>query len=156
MSGLLLVSLAGLTVLLAGWWVSRPIPLIWRWMFRLALLAMVTGLMLPSSAIEWLRDALAVFLPLAREVSDAPASSYVGHFLLFVSVSGLLFWHRRDLPLPWLVATMASLAFITEGIQLLADGRYASWSDVAVNLFGVTIGLALRLALIHQNARRSG
>lgn len=148
MLGLILVCLAAVAVLVAGFWVSRPIPVVWRYLFRLALLAMVAGLMLPASAIDWVRDMLSLLLPLAREVTDVPGVSYWVHFLLFVSVSGLLFWHRRDLPLPWLVATMASLAFITEGIQLLVDGRFASWGDVGVNLGGVAAGLVLRWVVV--------
>ena len=60
MLGLILVCLAALAVLVAGFWVSRPIPVVWRYLFRLALLAMVAGLMLPSSAIDWVRDVLSL------------------------------------------------------------------------------------------------
>ncbi|MFU8832877.1 MAG: hypothetical protein ACNA7J_12080 [Wenzhouxiangella sp.] len=147
MLGLFLVFLLALAVFAGGWWVSRPMPIFWRWFFRLTLLAMVAGLMLPSVAIDWLRDALSLLLPLARDVTDVPGISIWVHYLLFSLVSGLLLWHRRDLPLLWVVVALASLAFITEGIQLLIDGRFAAWADVLVNLCGVATGLALRLVL---------
>ncbi len=151
MLGLLLVLILALAVIAGGWWVSRPMPLFWRWFFRLTLLAMVAGLMLPFAAIDWLRDALSLLLPLARDVTDVPGISLWVHYLLFALVSSLLLWHRRDLPLLWVVVTLSSLAFITEGIQLLIDGRFASWTDVLVNLCGVATGLALRLALSQMN-----
>lgn len=121
-----------------AWWVSRPVGWPPRWLFRLAVLVMLLALVLPPAAIDWLRDALSVLIPLAREASEVPGASYLVHFLLFCGVSGLLFWTRPDLHRGSLLLGMASMAFITEGLQLLIDGRFASWTDVLVNLLGVS------------------
>ena len=128
---------AGLFAL--GWWVSRPVGWLPRWAFRLAVLVMLLALVLPPAAIDWLRDALSALIPLAREASEVPGASYAVHFSLFVGVSGLLFWTRPDLGRWYPALAMAGLAFITEGLQLLIDGRFASWSDVLVNLLGVSV-----------------
>lgn len=122
-----------------GWWVSQPIGRLPRWGFRLAVLVMLLALVLPPAAIDWLRDALSVLIPLAREVGDVPGASYLVHFILFAGVSGLLFWTRSDLGHWYPILAMASMAFVTEGLQLLIDGRFASWNDVLINLAGVSV-----------------
>lgn len=128
----------------AAWWVSRPVGWLARWLFRASVLVMLLLLVLPPAAIEWIRDALSVFIPLAREASDVPGASYLVHFVLFAGVSGLLFWTRPDLGRLYPALSMAAMAFITEGLQLLVDGRFASWADVGVNLLGVAAaGLAV-------------
>lgn len=122
-----------------GWWVSRPIGWLPRWVFRLAVLVTLLALVLPPAAIDGLRDALSVLIPLAREASDVPGASYLVHFVLFAGLSGLLFWTRSDLGRWYPILGMASMAFVTEGLQLLIDGRFASWTDVLINLAGVSV-----------------
>ena len=137
-----------------GWWVSRPVGWFWRWVFRLAFLLMLLGLVLPPAGVDWIRDVLSVFVPLAREASDIPGVSYLVHFTLFAVVSGLLFWIRTDLGRLYPALAMAALAFITEGLQLLVDGRFASWGDVGMNLVGVAVAAALVWTLQAMLSRR--
>lgn len=136
---LVIVLAFGLGLFSAAWWVSMPLHWVWRWLFRLMVAIMIAGLSLPPAAIGWVRDRLSVLLPLAREVSEAPAASYLVHFSLFLVVSALLFWFRQDLGRRRLLAAMATLAFVMEGLQLLVDGRFASWWDVVANLSGVLV-----------------
>jgi hypothetical protein len=126
-----------------GWWVSRPVGWLPRWLFRLAVLVMLLALALPEVAIDWMRDALSAILPAAREASDLPGMSYFIHFILFAGVSGLLFWTRPDLGRRHPTAVMVLLAFALEGLQLLVDGRYAAWSDVIANLLGTATAAAI-------------
>jgi len=133
----------GLALLATAWWVSVPLHWVWRWLFRLVVAVSIAGLSLPPAAIAWVRDRLSVLLPLAREVSDAPGASYLVHFGLFLLVSALLFWFRQDLGRRRLLAAMAALAFVMEGLQLLVDGRFASWWDVLANLAGVGVAFCL-------------
>ncbi len=135
-----------------SWWVSRPMGALARWLFRALVLLALLALVLPPAAILWIRDSLSVFLPLAREASDMPGASYVVHFLLFVAVAGLLFWTRPDLGRLYPALAMATMALITEGLQLMVDGRFAAWADVAVNLIGVAVAAAVVWSL-RQPAR---
>ncbi len=128
---------AGLFAL--GWWVSRPVGWLARWVFRVAVLVMLLALAVPPAAIEWVRDALSGLIPLIQEAGEVPGLSYLVHFTLFTGVSGLLFWTRPDLGRLYPGAAMVVLAFVLEGLQLLIDGRFASWGDVAANLLGVTV-----------------
>lgn len=126
---------AGLFAL--GWWVSRPVAWLPRWLFRLSVLLLLVALALPPAGVDWVRDVLSLLIPLAREAGDVPGLSYVVHFLLFGAVSGLLFWTRADLGWMWPGLSLAALAFLMEGLQLLVAGRFASWTDVAANLSGL-------------------
>jgi VanZ family protein len=121
---------------------------VWRWLFRFAALVLLTGLSLPPSVIDRVRDLLSALLPVAREVSDAPGLSFLVHFALFLVVSALLFRFRDDLGWRLLLAVMVTMSFVMEGVQLLVDGRYASWVDAGVNLLGVAVGGLIGLALL--------
>ncbi|MGY6629495.1 MAG: hypothetical protein ACXIUL_00670 [Wenzhouxiangella sp.] len=136
----LLAGLVGLAVFAFGVWLSAPMHWAARWLFRLVMLAMVTGLILPPDAINWLRDQLSVLLPLAREVTDAQGASVWAHFLLFFAVSALSFWFREDIRRWQLSLKLVALALIMEAVQLLVDGRFGSWFDVGTNLTGVAAG----------------
>ncbi len=125
-----------------AWWVSVPARWWQRWSFRLAVVALLTGLALPQAVVAAIRDLVGLLLPLTREVSEAAAASVAMHFALFALVAGLLFFSRPDLhrvSLP----VMVGLAFVMEGLQLLVDGRSGEWGDVAVNLVGVGFGWLL-------------
>ncbi len=139
-SSLFLVAAAALAVFAAGWWLSRPMAAFWRWLFRAVMLLLVTGLTLPPAAIDWLRDQLSMFVPLARDLSNSSGADFWAHLLLFTLVSGLLFWFRLDMAKARLAGLLIALAFVMEGLQLLVDGRFASWGDVGVNLLGVALG----------------
>ncbi len=138
-----LVALLSAGLFALGWWVSRPVPWLLRWLFRLAVLVMLLALVLPPGAIDWIRDALSVLMPLARQADEVPGASYIVHFSLFFGVSGLLFWPRPDLGRLYPVLAMAAMAVITEGLQLLVDGRFASWGDVLANLIGGGVAAAV-------------
>ncbi|MGY6586739.1 MAG: VanZ family protein [Wenzhouxiangella sp.] len=122
---------------------SAPMHWAGRWLFRLVMLALVTGLILPPDAIDWLRDQLSVLLPLAREVTDAQGANVWAHFLLFFAVSFLSFWFREDIRRWQLSLKLVALALVMEGVQLLVDGRFGSWFDVGINLSGVAAGALL-------------
>lgn len=125
-----------------AWWVSAPAIWWQRWPFRLAVLAMLTGLALPLALVERIRDLVSALLPLAREVGDAAGASVAVHFGLFALVAGLLFFSRPDLH-RFSLPVMGVLAFVMEGLQLMVDGRSAEWTDVGINLLGVAAGWLL-------------
>lgn len=122
-----------------GWWVSRPVGWLGRWLFRASVLVMLLSLALPATGIDWIRDSLSVFLPAVHEASELPAVSYGVHFVLFAGVSGLLFWTRPDLGRRYPGGVMVALAFALEGLQLIVDGRFAAWGDVVANLLGIAV-----------------
>lgn len=134
-----------------AWWVSRPAASVPRWLFRLAVLLALLALALPPEGVRLIREALTALIPLVREVSDVQGASYMVHFLVFGTVSGMLFWIRSDLG--WLRPglAMAALAVVMEGLQLLVAGRFASWLDVIANLSGL-VAAALVVWLIRPRA----
>lgn len=149
--GLIFVGLLCLGLFALAWWVSAPMRPVWRWLFRGAALVLLTGLSLPPIAIEWVRDLLIGLLPVAREISDAAGTSYLVHFVLFLVVSALLFRFRDDLGWRLVLAAMVMMSFAMEGVQLLVDGRHASWTDAGVNLLGVAVGGLIGLALLARS-----
>jgi len=135
-----LVALLCLLILAAGWWVSRPMGFIWRWLFRGVLVALLAGMALPADVVMEVRGFVGSLLPVLREVEPGGGASFVVHLVLFALTSALLFVFRRDLRWEVLLAGLVVLAFVTEGVQLVVDGRFASWGDVGVNLLGVGVG----------------
>jgi hypothetical protein len=128
-------------VVLAGWWVSAPARVFWRWVFRGVVVLMLSALALPAAAVLAVRDWVSWLVPLAREVSEGSAASVLVHFGLFALIAGLLVHIRRDLPLWGLVAGLVVLAGLMELVQLWVDGRFASWGDFGVNVLGVVVGV---------------
>lgn len=131
-----------------GWNLSHPMVAWGRWAFRLALLALLLGLTLPADAIAVVVLFLSQFIPGLGEITDEPGASFGMHFLLFLSVAGLLLSLRLDKPLMSLLGPLVALAFITEGLQVLIPGRFAGWADVGTNLIGVGLGLGIRGSLV--------
>lgn len=78
----------------------------------------------------------------------------LGHLLLFM-VLGFGFYcvylfliTKRPLALPLAIFTGFGLACLSEALQLTAEGRYASWTDVFVDFFGYFFGVILALIII--------
>jgi len=130
-----------------GWWVS--IGMVWwgRWVFRLALLALLLGLTLPAVWINEIVVFLSQFYPGLGEISDEPGASFGMHFLLFLAVATTLLVFRMDLPFASLLAALIALAFLTEGLQAPIADRFADWADVGTNLLGVGLGAMSRVLL---------
>ncbi len=77
----------------------------------------------------------------------------IGHFLLF-TVLGIGFYcvyvfliKRRWLAIPLSIITGFLLACSSEALQLTADGRHASWTDVFVDFFGFSSGFLLTILI---------
>jgi VanZ family protein len=144
---LLFVLLAALAWLALGFWLTRPVPTAWRWTIRLVLAGVLVALLMPASAVGQVLNLLqSVFAPVA-EVSEAAGADWVVHFLLFALLSTLLFAHRRDLSPLALGLGLVVFGAITEGLQLLVDGRHGSLDDVLANSLGVLAGALLALGL---------
>lgn len=77
----------------------------------------------------------------------------IGHFLLF-TVLGIGFYcvylfliKKRWLAIPLSIITGFILACTSEALQLTADGRFASWTDVFVDFFGFFGGVIVTLII---------
>lgn len=139
-----LVALLCLVILAVGWWVSGPMGAVWRWLFRGVLMVLLAGMALPADAVLEVKKFVAALAPALQDIEPGGGTSIAVHLVLFMLTSALLFIFRHDLRWQHLLAGLVALAFVTEGVQLLVDGRYASWADVGVNLLGVAIGTAGR------------
>lgn len=140
----LLLSCAG--VLLGAWLAARPMPGLWRWGFLFCVTLLLVGMTLPP---EWVRLGvgwLSQYLPVCLASESSPVTEHgsaTAHLLLFAVVSAWLTWWRADLGIGVLLPALVALSLLTEGLQLLVDGRYASWGDVGLNLLGSAFGLLL-------------
>lgn len=133
----MLVALCAVALFGVFYWLSRPVPLGWRWLSRGMLLLLLAAMLLPPPVIAEIRLLVAWVFPPGDELSRHQSASYWVHFGLFFGYSLLLMWHRRDLP-PWLpAAALLALGAATEALQLWVDGRHGSWLDVMVNSLGV-------------------
>lgn len=128
----------------AGWWVSSPMLWWLRWGFRLALLALLSGLLLPADVINSIIAVLSHLIPGLGEITDEPSASFGMHFILFLAVASLLLPGRLDLAVLPLLGALIVLAFITEAIQIPIPNRTGDWFDVGTNLLGVGVGWVIR------------
>lgn len=133
-----------LAIYAVGWWLSAPMVWIGRWLFRMALLALLVGLTLPADLIGQLVEWLGQFIPGLGEISDEPGASFGLHFLLFLAVASVLLVFRLDLPVWGLLLALVALATVTEGLQLAIPDRFGDWADVGTNLLGVGLGWVVR------------
>lgn len=145
----MLVALCALTLLGGFYWLTRPVPLVWRW-FGLALLAaLLAAMLLPPAIIADVRAGLAWLIPPSDSLTRHSSAPFWVHFALFFAYSTVLFWQRRDLPVAFVLAGLVGLAVSTEGLQLLVDGRYGSWLDVGINIAGVGVAaVVVRMAVL--------
>lgn len=77
----------------------------------------------------------------------------LGHFSLFAVLGFgytyvfLFLFKRKWVSAPLALPTGLLLAMASEGLQLTAEGRYGSWTDVGVDFVGFAIGIAVALLL---------
>lgn len=117
-------------------------------------MALLAGMALPVETVFQVKQFVATLVPFLRELETGGSASFLVHLVLFALTSALLFAFRPDLRWHHLLAGLAALAFVTEGLQLLIDGRYASWADVGVNLLGVAIGATGRWIRVSSRRMR--
>lgn len=73
----------------------------------------------------------------------------LGHFSLFAVIGFgftyvyIFLFKRKWLSAPLSVPTGLLLAMASEGLQLTAEGRYGSWTDVCVDWVGFLLGMAI-------------
>lgn len=78
----------------------------------------------------------------------------LGHLILFaligfgLSYVFMLGLRRRRASIPISAVTGFVLAIISEGIQSVTPGRYASWTDVSIDVFGICMGILIAWALL--------
>jgi len=150
MSGWFLIPTGCLLVLVAAWWVSRPIGRFWCWSFRLLIAVTLLAMVSPPALVDAARSLVDWFVPGAHTLGSTEGAAFLVHLLLFALISVVLFWQRHDLRALHLFAGLGALALTTEGLQYLIDGRFASWFDVGVNLGGVLFGPLLRRWVPHR------
>jgi hypothetical protein len=66
----------------------------------------------------------------------------IGHLVCFAITGWLFLGRSADLP-SWQVWPAAALAFGLEGMEAALYGNRFEWGDIAVDLLGVLLGLAL-------------
>lgn len=130
-------------VLGTGWSLTRPVGAILRWLMRLVLLVLMTGLLLPPDLLRGLLELLAAILPMDSASGTGPDIQVFGHFGLFAALSVLLFATRADLGWLRLIVLLAALACVSELMQLFVEGRTTDLWDVLVDLAGVGVGALL-------------
>jgi len=131
-------------LLVGAWHLGRGAPSAWRLVFVGLMAVLLAGMSLPPDVIRELASLLTRWWPgFGQTDLVTRQSSGMAHVLLFALVSAWLFRWRRDLGWPLLLSLLVGLSMITEGLQLAVDGRFASVSDVALNLLGVSIGFVL-------------
>ncbi|MCG5497809.1 VanZ family protein [Ectothiorhodospira variabilis] len=144
-------------VLLAAWYLARPMPWFWRLGFLAAMALLLAGMTLPPEVIREGAGLVSSWWPWSQE-SDlvTQQTSAWAHLILFALVSAWLCWWRADLGVWVLLGLLVTLSFGTEGLQLLVDGRYASLTDVGINLLGAGIGLVLLWFTPHRSRPFAG
>jgi VanZ family protein len=97
----------------------------------LLLVLLFFGTQMPGS---W-REAVFQFTHLPSQVSE------LGHFVWFAALAST----ARRPPMHWSVLQVTqgalALALLTEGLQIVALGRNASWVDVGIDMLGAAMGL---------------
>lgn len=135
-------------ILLGAWFLSEGAPWRWRLVFVSLMAVLLAGMTLPPDAMQALVDALTVWWPASDDaVLITRGSSGAAHVVLFALVSAWLFVWRRDLPLALSLSVLVALSTVTEAMQLLVDGRFASVGDIGLNLLGVGFGWLLGSAM---------
>lgn len=137
---LLLLTVTCLIVLGLAVWISRPMPALWRWAFRGLTAATLLAMTAPPWLIEEATIMLSLVVPVPQAQGGSGITSILVHFLLFALLSALLFGQRRDLAVPILLTAVALFSVLTEGLQLMVQGRYADQWDVITNLAGSIAG----------------
>jgi len=147
---MLVVWLVCAGILLGAWTLSVGAPWRWRLLFVGLMTVLLAGMALPPDAIRLLVDTLTAWWPRSDETElITRGSSGLMHVVLFALVSTWLFVWRRDLPLITLFALLVALSSVTEALQLLVDGRFASVGDVGLNLLGAGLGYLLGRRVKH-------
>lgn len=105
--------------------------------------ALVTGTMLPSEWVRWLRRDLGALSQVLSWLDHAIPGLNLVHVLLFALLTLFLRWAFPRLR-AWQVGLLAlALATLTEVLQMLIPGRHPRVSDVLHDLLGVAMGLLL-------------
>ncbi len=105
-------------------------------------LLLLIGTLIPGVWRNTLEASLQAAFPLAK----------LGHLLIFMAMAFVvrvpdLSWSR-----PMVLLAALGLGLLTEGLQLVAIGRDASWRDVGIDVLGSGLGLVFAQAVReHQN-----
>jgi uncharacterized protein YfiM (DUF2279 family) len=143
---LAIVAACGLGLLLLGFWLTRPLAFVWRWLGRCLFAGILITLLAPAGAIDPLQDWVRDWLPLSSAMASGMGADKLSHFLSFVALAALLFRFRRDVAATWIAVGLAALGGVTEILQLLVDGRSASWGDWFADCLGIGLGFAIVLS----------
>jgi hypothetical protein len=102
-------------------------------MLAVLLLVLIIGTQMPGAWRNGLEQSLHAPFPL---------SSWA-HLVMFASMACLASLPPLAWPLRRVLLVALALGLVTEGLQLLAIDRHAGLDDVAIDMAGTTLGLAL-------------
>jgi VanZ family protein len=150
---LVFVAAVAFAVFALGFWLTVPVRLWLRWLTRGTLGSVLFLLLSPEKAVEEVQKALETVLPVAASASEAPGADWVVHFFCFAALTALFFLARRDLAASPLFAGLVALGAVTEGLQILVEGRQAALGDFLADLAGVVIGYSVVVVIARALAR---
>jgi hypothetical protein len=114
-----------------------------RWPLLLTLAVVLASVLLPNTAIAWMREHWAWFNQPMLLIESAHSIVNLVHAILF-----LLLGVATRMALPrWRAGQVwracVAVAIATEAMQWLVPGRHPRWSDVLVDLVAGMLGWAL-------------
>lgn len=105
-----------------------------RWLLALLLALVAVSVLLPNTALAWMREHWHWFnLPMLW-IENAHAPFNVVHAILFLALGGVAALGLPRASPSWLAAAAVLAAIATEGVQLLVPGRHARLSDALVDI----------------------
>lgn len=139
----------------------HAVPVGWRVLFVLALLAALFGLLAPAGLILELKIWVASWLPWAGQIDRSDVLQHADKWVhaaifLVLGALGMRAWRLAD-QRRQLVAGLLLMAIGTEWAQHYIPGRSASLGDFAADLAGLLLGaLAFTRLLPQAPALRQG
>jgi VanZ family protein len=105
-------------------------------------LLLLLGTLIPGAWRNALEASLHAPIPLAK----------LAHLLIFMAMAFVVRVPDLSWSVPMVLLAALGLGLLTEGLQLVAIGRDASWRDVGIDVLGACLGLVFAQAVReHQN-----
>ena len=101
------------------------------------LVLLLLGTLIPGAWRNALEASLHAPIPLAK----------LAHLLVFMAMAFVVRVSDLSWPVPVVLLVALCLGLLTEGLQLLAIERDASWRDVGIDVLGAGLGLVFAWAV---------
>jgi VanZ family protein len=104
-----------------------------RGLLAALVLLLLVGTLIPGAWRSALESSLHAPFPLAK----------LAHLLVFMAMAFVVRVSDLAWSVPMVLLAALGLGLLTEGLQLVAIGRDASWRDVGIDVLGACLGLVL-------------